>query len=596
MKLLIIGGVAGGATAAARARRLNEEAEIVVFERGEFISFANCGLPYYIGTSIKNRDDLLVTTPEDFRVRYRIDVRTFSEVVAINRKQKTVEVKNLQDQTVYTESYDKILLSPGASPIRPPIEGVDLKNIFSLRNIPDMDIIKAFVDREKPRSAVVVGGGFIGLEMAENLTERGVKTTIVEMLDQVMAPMDIEMASIIHSFLKEGGIELSLSNAVTSFAQEGDQILVATKNGTELKADLVILSIGVRPENLLAKQAGLEVGAFGGITVDETMCTSAPDIYAVGDAVETRDYLTQTPAIIPLAGPANKQARIAAGNIMGRKQTFPGALGTAVVKVFHKTAASTGASEKKLIKQNIPYKKSYTFAESHASYYPGSETMAIKLLYSPGTGRVLGAQIIGGKGVDKRIDVLATAIHAGMTVSQLETLELAYAPPYSSAKDPVNVAGFVASNVMKNDLETIHWHEMKDLDRENNVLIDLRTKEEIRMEGAIEGALPIPVDELRERLGELDREKTYILYCAIGLRGVYCLPDTETARVYFKKPERRVCPVFVREHAVAEMMTAYEFRTNNPGDTEGISGAAVRLSPTDFRLPLCRFMGRGGRI
>ncbi|RJP76493.1 MAG: CoA-disulfide reductase [Desulfobacteraceae bacterium] len=519
MKLLIIGGVAGGATAAARARRLNEQAEIIVFERGEFISFANCGLPYYIGTSIQNRDDLMVTTPADFRNRYRIDVRTFSEVVAIDRKNKHVEVKNLRDRTVYRESYDKILLSPGASPIRPPIEGVNLNNIFSLRNIPDMDVIKAYVDQKKPASAVVVGGGFIGLEMAENLTERGVKTTIVEMLDQVMAPLDREMAAIVHGFLKEGGIDLSLGNAVTAFTQSGKQIRVSTKNGTELMTDLVILSIGVSPENLLARQAGLKTGEYGGITVDETMCTSDPDIYAVGDAVETRDFISQAPAIIPLAGPANKQARIAAGNIMGRKAIYPGALGTAVVKIFDKTVASTGQSEKKLQKQNIPYKKSYTFSGSHASYYPGAETMAVKLLFSPGNGRILGAQVIGGKGVDKRIDVLATAIHADMTVFHLETLELAYAPPYSSAKDPINVAGFVASNMLKKDTEVIHWHELKALDKQENILIDLRTREEIQEEGTIEGALPIPVDELRERLSELDREKTYIVFCAIGLRG-----------------------------------------------------------------------------
>ncbi len=519
MKLLIIGGVAGGATAAARARRLNENAEIIVFERGEFISFANCGLPYYIGTSIKKRDDLLITTPEDFRNRYRIDVRTFSEVVAIDRKQKNVEVRNLLDQTVYKETYDKILLSPGAAPIRPPIEGVNLDKIFSLRNIPDMDTIKTFVDQEKPSTAVVVGGGFIGLEMAENLIHRGVKTTIVEMLNQVMAPLDEEMAAIVHGFLREGGVKLSLGNAVTSFKQSGKQIQVSTQNGTDLMADLVILSIGVRPENLLAGQAGLKVGEYGGIVVDETMCTSDPDIYAVGDAVETRDFLTQMPAITPLAGTANKQARIAADNIMGRKTTYPGSLGTAVVKIFDKTVASTGQSEKKLQKQNIPYRKSYTFSGSHASYYPGAETMAIKLLFSPGTGKILGAQVVGGKGVDKRIDVLATAIHADMTVFHLETLELAYAPPYSSAKDPVNMAGFVASNIVKKDVEVIHWHELNDLDPNENILIDLRTKKEIIREGTIGSALHIPVDELRNRLDELDRNKTYILFCAIGLRG-----------------------------------------------------------------------------
>ena len=519
VKLLIIGGVAGGATAAARARRLNEKAEIIIFERDEFISFANCGLPYYIGGSIKNRDDLLVTTAKEFESNYYVDVRTFSEVTSIDRKNKTVEVKDSREGRTYTESYDRILLSPGAVPIRPPIEGVSLKNIFCLRNIPDMDNIKSFIDNGKPESAVVVGGGFIGLEMAENLTKRGVRTTIVEMLNQVMAPLDPEMASIVHEFLHEGGITLELGNRVTAFGRNGDRIRVSKEKGDDIDCDMVILSIGVSPETVLAQQAGLEIGICGGIKVDEAMRTSDPYIYAVGDAVETRDLITGSAGMLPLAGPANKQARIAADNIMGRKTVFEGTMGTAVVKLFDKTIAATGQCEKKLHEKHIPYLKSYTFSESHASYYPGSEIMAVKLIFSPETGRILGGQIVGGKGVDKRIDILSTAIHGGMTVYDLEKLELAYAPPYSSAKDPINIAGFVASNMLKGDVEVVHWHELETFEKGKTVFIDVRTAGEVRKTGMIEGSLNIPVDRLRDRIHELQREKTYIVYCAVGLRG-----------------------------------------------------------------------------
>jgi NADPH-dependent 2,4-dienoyl-CoA reductase/sulfur reductase-like enzyme len=459
VKLVIVGGVAGGATAGARARRISEEAEIVIFERGEYISFANCGLPYYIGNVIQKRDDLLLATPEAFKERYNIDVRIFSEVVDINPKEKTIKVKNMHTGEVSQEHYDKLILSPGAEPIKPPLEGIDLENIFHLRNIPDSDRIKKLIDEKNPRHAVVVGGGFIGLEMAENLVERGVKTTIIEMLDQVMPPLDWEMASIVHEHLKEKKVELELGNGVSAFSKAYDRIVVSTQKGRKIGCDMVLLSVGIRPENKLAKKAGLKIGTTGGIWVDSTMKTSDPHIYAVGDAVEVRDLVTDFSTLTALAGPANKQARIAADNALGRKSIFTGTIGTSVVKVFDMVAASTGANEKFLKKHDIPYLISYTHSGSHAGYYPGATSTSIKLIFSPAKGRILGAQIIGKKGVDKRIDVLSTAIRAKMTVFDLEELELAYAPPYSSAKDPVNIAGFVAANILKGDMEIAQWNE-----------------------------------------------------------------------------------------------------------------------------------------
>ncbi|MBN2418479.1 MAG: FAD-dependent oxidoreductase [Deltaproteobacteria bacterium] len=519
VKLLIIGGVAGGATAAARARRLDENAEIILFERGEYISFANCGLPYYIGKVIKERDTLLVTTAEAFKARYNIDIRLFSEVIEINRSKKQVTVKDIKTGNTHIEKYDKIILSPGAEPLRPPLEGIDLENIYSLRSIPDSDLIKAHVDENKPESTVIVGGGFIGLEMAENLVLRGVKVTIIEMLDQVMAPIDYEMASLVHAHLKEKGVTLILGDGVKSFSKSGNQIKVTTGKGFETECEMVILSIGVRSESILARQAGLTIGKRGGIIVDSGMRTSDPDIFAVGDAVETRDFVLGFPAMTALAGPANKEARIAADNAMGRNTVFKGTMGSAVAKIFDLTVASTGSNEKSLKQNNIPYLISYTHSGSHASYYPDPEMMSIKLVFSPGSGRILGAQIVGGKGVDKRIDVIATAIRGSMTVYDLEELELAYAPPFSSAKDPVNIAGFVAANILKGDLQTVNWNAIKDIDPENETLIDLRDKNELDESGIIKGALHIPLNELRGRLNELDRSKSYIPFCAIGLRG-----------------------------------------------------------------------------
>jgi NADPH-dependent 2,4-dienoyl-CoA reductase/sulfur reductase-like enzyme/rhodanese-related sulfurtransferase len=519
IKLVIIGGVAGGATAAARARRVNETAEIVLFERGEHISFANCGLPYYIGGIIADRANLLVTTREAFMERYKIDVRTGTHVLAIDRSSRQVLVRNLASGTEYRESYDRIVLAPGAEPLRPPIPGIVLPGIFHLRDIPDSDRIKALVDVSKPGAAIVVGGGFIGLEMAENLAHRGVQTTVVEMADQVMAPLDPEMAAFVHVHLREKGVTLELGQQVQSFAPKDGRISITTVKGKELIGDMVISALGVRPENKLAKEAGLELGPRGHIKVDASMRTSDPDIFAVGDAVEIENLVTGLPAAIALAGPANKQGRIAADNAMGRTSVYKGVLGTSIVRVFDLTVAGTGVNEKQLVMHNIPYLKSYTHSGSHASYYPGSSPMAIKLLFAPGTGKVLGAQIVGQDGVDKRIDVLATAIHGNMTVFDLEELELAYAPPYSSAKDPVNMAGFVAANLLKKDMDLVQWHDLTSLHQNGAVLIDLRSGTEIEAAGLIPGSLHIPLDELRGALGDLDKEKLYIPYCAVGMRG-----------------------------------------------------------------------------
>ncbi|MFP4039687.1 MAG: FAD-dependent oxidoreductase [Desulfosudaceae bacterium] len=517
-RLIIIGGVAGGATAAARSRRLDETAEIILFERGEYISFANCGLPYYLGGVIEERDELLVTTAEDLARRYRIDVRVNSEVLSIDRQTREVTAKDLTSDTVYLEKFDKIILSPGAAPIQPPLEGLNLQNIFTVRTIPDIDHIKKMVDEQRPRSAVVVGGGFIGLEMAENLARRKIAVTIVEMLDQVMAPLDFEMARMIHVHLEENGLRLILGDGVKRFNKEAGRLQVVTGQDKRLTCDLVILAIGVRAENRLALSAGLEISDLGGIVTDAAMTTSDPDIYAIGDAVQVTDRVSGQPAMIPLAGPANKQGRIAADNAGGRISTYPGTMGTAIVKVFEQTIAGTGLNEKTLRQQGRDYEKSYTCSGSHASYYPGSTNMTIKLLFSPGAGKILGAQIVGRAGVDKRIDVIATAIHGQMTVYDLEELELAYAPPFSSAKDPVNMAGFVAANHLKGDIESVYWHDFDRFTADTHTLLDLRTKEEIDTEGSIPGSRHIPIDELRDRLDELDKDKTQVLFCAVGMR------------------------------------------------------------------------------
>ncbi|MFH0958078.1 MAG: FAD-dependent oxidoreductase [Pseudomonadota bacterium] len=518
-KLLIIGGVAGGATAAARARRLNERAKIIILERGEHISFANCGLPYYIGSVIKSRDSLLVTTPEDFQARYNVEVRTNSEVLTINANKQEILIRDINSGKSYIESYDTIILAPGAEPVKPPIPGVDLEGVFHLRDIPDSDRIKTVIGLKRVNSALVIGGGFIGLEMAENLVIRGIETTVLEMSNQVMAPLDTEMAAIVHAHLKYRGVNLALGQRVKSIVSQDGRLWVSTEQEKEFVCDIVISAIGVTPENRLAKEAGLKLGPRGHIQVDATMRTSNPHIYAVGDAVEIKDFVTGFPTAVALAGPANKQGRVAADNAMGRRSIYKGALGTSIVKVFDLAIASTGSNEKTLISRGIPYMVSYTHSGSHASYYPGSSPMAIKLIFSPGSGKILGAQIVGTDGVDKRIDVISTSIHAGMSVLDLEELELAYAPPFSSAKDPVNIAGFVASNILKGDMEVAHWHELAMLIKNGAVLIDLRGKEEIRAAGSIPDSIHIPLDDLREELPKIDKNKEYVPYCAVGMRG-----------------------------------------------------------------------------
>jgi len=516
-KVLIVGGVAGGATAAARARRLDESAEIVLFERGDYISFANCGLPYYIGGPISERDDLLVTTPDKFSRRYRIDIRLGDEVTAIDRHARRITVRNRKSRRTYREDYDTLILSPGAVPVKPPLPGIESERIFTIRTIPDTDKLKDFLDSRRPKRAVVVGGGFIGLEMTENLKRRGLEVILIELADQVLPSLDPEMAAAVHDHLKEQGVELRLGTGVTGFADESENLVVMTSRMDHEVCDLAVLSIGVRPENELARAAGLAIGAHGGIQTDAAMRTSDPHIYAVGDAAEVTDFVGGKPVLIPLAGPANKQGRIAADNAMGRTSIFRGTQGTSIVKLFDLTAASTGASETSLKRDGTAHLVSYTDGLSHASYYPGAEVMLIKLLFSPGNGRLLGAQIVGGRGVDKRIDVLATAIRGEMSVFDLEELELAYAPPYSSAKDPVNLAGYHAANILKGDVKIADWRRLKAAG-DDTVILDVRTEPELETDGTIPGAVNIPIDQLRDRLGELDHGKTYILVCLAGLR------------------------------------------------------------------------------
>lgn len=518
MKIAIVGGVAGGASAAARLRRLDENSEIILFERGEHISFANCGLPYYVGEIIKDKEKLVVQTPQAMKTRFNIDIRTSNEVISIDTAHKEIEVIDLKNNRKYRESYDKLILSPGAAPIKPNIPGLNGENVFTMRNIPDTYAIKNFVDKQQPKRAVVVGGGFIGIELAENIAERGIKVTLVELANQVMGPIDFEMAALVHQHLKEKGIELYLEDGIKSVSHEKEYSVLTLNSNEEIKVDMIVLGLGVTPENKLARTANLELGERGGIRVDKTLRTSNPDIYAVGDAIEVIDYINGKPTLIPLAGPANKQGRIAANNISGRYEEYPGTQGTSVLKVFDLTVAATGNNEKILKRFTIPYEKSFTHSMSHAGYYLSATPISLKIIFSPDSGKILGAQAVGYQGVEKRIDVIATAIRAGMTVYDLEKLELSYAPPYSSAKDPVNMAGYVAANILKNDCRVIHWHDIALLDKTASVLIDVRTPLEYGM-GTIPGAINIPVDSLRARLQEIPRDKEIILFCQVGLRG-----------------------------------------------------------------------------
>ncbi|MBP7735758.1 MAG: FAD-dependent oxidoreductase [Spirochaetes bacterium] len=518
-RYLIIGGVAGGATTAARLRRRDENAEIIIFERGGHVSYANCGLPYYLGGVIPDRNRLFVQTPAGFKKRFNIDVRVGTEVTAISRENKTITVKDLGTGKITSEPYDKLVLSPGAEPVRPPIPGIDSEGIFTLRNVSDTDNIKRYLNDKKPTSAVIVGGGFIGLEMAKNLRNLAMKVTVVEMADQVMANLDYEIASEVHQHLTVHGVELLLKDGVKSFEKTKDSIVTRLGSGREVAAAMVILSIGVRPDTKLARESGLDIGQRGGISVNEYLQTSDPDIYAVGDAIEFRHPLTEQSTITFLAGPANKQGRIAADNIVnGNRKAYTGSIATAVAKIFDLTVASTGASEKLLKSAGIPYVASITHSASHATYYPGAVQMSMKLLFSPDIGVVLGAQIAGFDGVDKRIDVISSVIGSGGTVEDLTEFDHAYAPPYSSAKDPVNIAGFVAENILVGLAHIIHWHELRGLDQSDTMLIDVRTPGEFQG-GTIPGAVNIPVDDLRERLGSIPKDKKIVIFCAVGLRG-----------------------------------------------------------------------------
>lgn len=517
-KILIVGGVAGGATVAARLRRLDETSNIIMFERGEYISFANCGLPYYIGQVITEREALLVQTVEGMSKRFNLDIRNFSEVTAIDPDKKEVTVKNVQTGQEYKESYDELILSPGANPVKPPIPGLaDADNVFTLRNIPDTDAIKAFVDEKKPMEAVVIGGGFIGIEMAENLVERGVKVHLVEMLDQVMAPFDFEMAQILHAHMIDHGVDLVLGDGVDSFKNNGKTLVL--KSGREINTDITILSIGVRPENELAISAGLEMGPRGHIKVNDKLETSKPHIYALGDAIETQDRIYGQPASIALASPANRQARILADILNGIDVRYKGALGTSVAKVFDMTASSTGKNEKNLRQMGIDnYNVVHLHPLSNAGYYPTAMPLDFKLIFEVPSGRILGAQAVGYTGVEKRIDVIATAIAGGLTVRDLEDVELAYAPPFSSAKDPVNMAGYVATNILDGLVKTVTVDKIDDLVAQGAFLIDVRTPEEYEL-GSIEGAINIPLDELRDRLDEIPKDKEVYVTCQVGLRG-----------------------------------------------------------------------------
>lgn len=518
MNYLIIGGVAGGATVAARLRRMDEKANIILFERGKYVSYANCGLPYYIGDTINNREKLFVQTAKGFTDRFRIDIRTEQEVTAIRPDKKEVEIKNLSTGETYTETYDKLVLSPGAEPLRPGIEGIGSKKIFTLRNVPDTDTIKNYVNTENPKRAIVVGGGFIGLEMAENLYDLGIQVDVVEMANQVMAPLDFSMAAIVHRQLTDKGVGLHLEDGVSRFEEKDGGVTVHLRSGKQIATDMVLLSIGVRPETKLAKDAGLAIGERGGITVNDYMQTSDANIYALGDAVEVRHLVTGQPALIPLAGPANKQGRIVADNIVfGNKEKYPGSIGTSIAKVFDLTVAAAGANAKLLQRNNIPYISSYTHGASHAGYYPGAVPLSIKILFAPENGKLLGAQIVGFNGVDKRIEMLAQVIQRGGTVHDLAELEHAYAPPYSSAKDPVNMAGFVAENILNKKSRIIQWRELAELPADT-IRIDVRTHDEYKL-GTIPGFINIPVDELREHLDELPKEKPIVVTCAVGLRG-----------------------------------------------------------------------------
>lgn len=518
MKVVIVGGVAGGATAAARLRRLDESAEIIVLERSGFVSYANCGLPYYLSGVIKNQGALTLQTPESFRNRFDIDVRVRNEAVSVDPAAKTVTVRALDEDREYTETYDKLILSPGAHPIRPNLPGIENPRILTLRTVEDTLAIRNYIEAHRPRNAVIVGGGFIGLEVAENLLETGIPVTLLQLMDQVLPPLDYDMACEVHNYLRSKGLDLRLREEVEGFAEEGDSVSVRLKGKGPVSADLVIMAVGVLPETTLARQIGLTLGVKGTIAVNAHMETSQKDIYAVGDAVEVHHAVTGAPSHIALAGPANKQGRIAADHICGLSSKYRGAMGSSVIKLFDMTVANTGINERQALEAGIPYDKVINYSASHATYYPGARNMTIKTIFDPETGRILGAQAVGFAGVDKRMDVLATAIRGGLTAADLEELELVYAPPYGSAKDPVNMVGYTIENLRMGLVRQHHWHDVEALPRDGSVtLLDVRFGYEYNA-GHIPGAVNIPVDDLRGRLGELDPSKPVYVNCHSGLR------------------------------------------------------------------------------
>lgn len=517
-KILIVGGVAGGAGTAARLRRLDENARIILFERGSYISFANCALPYYIGGEITDKNALIVQTVQSFTARFNVDVRIHSNVTAIQPDTKTISVHDTQNNRVYEESYDSLVLSPGAEPVRPPIEGIQSERVFTLRSIPDTFAIKEFIEKKHARSAAIVGGGFIGIEMAENLKRAGLEVTLIEMADQVIAPVDYDIACEVHAHLQEKGVRLQLNSALSSVSDTGSALDIQLTSGN-VKADMMILAIGVRPESALAHTAGLKLSPKGAIVVDEHMRTSDPSIYALGDAVQIKDFVSDQDGYVPLAGPANKQARIVADVICGVPSSYCGTQGSSIIKAFDLTVGATGINEKTAKRLGIAYEKSFTYSSNHASYYPGAQSMSIKTLYDPQSGSILGAQIVGREGVDKRLDVFATAIRARMKAADLAQLELSYAPPYNSAKDPVNIAGFVIENIRSGRMNIFHWHDVKALIADDTLtLLDVRTPAEYER-SHVEGWLNFPLDDIRKRLSELDKTKPVYLMCQIGLRG-----------------------------------------------------------------------------
>ncbi|HEY3375557.1 MAG TPA: FAD-dependent oxidoreductase [Candidatus Aquicultor sp.] len=518
LKVVIIGGVAGGASAAARLRRLDETAEIVLFEKDKYISFANCGLPYYIGDVIEERGDLLVQTPERMRERFNIDVRVRSEVIRILPDEKKVEVRNFKNGESYLESYDKLILSPGAVPHVPPVKGVDHPRVFTIRNVPDTDAVKGFVETNKPERAVVIGAGFIGMEMAENLYKKGVKVTIIELSENIIPMLDFEMAALAERYVIDKGIEVIRGTTATTLDRNGELLVVELINGRRIETDMVVFGIGVRPEATLAKESGLAIGQSGGIAVDEYLLTSDANIYAIGDAIEVTNLVSGTPALIPLAGPANKQGRIAADNVCGRQRKYKTTQGTAILKIFDMAVASTGLNERGLMRAGIAYQTAICHPFSHATYFPGASMLSVKVLFDAQDGTLLGAQVVGEDSVDKIIDAFSMAVRAGMTVFDLTELEFAYAPPFSSAKSPVNMAGYVASNILSGDVAVATWRDVDNIDPDHVAILDVRTSYEHKHDGNIKGALHIPVDDLRARMHELPKDKEIYVYCRVGMR------------------------------------------------------------------------------